>query len=77
MAYARYSASNQPTPTPNSTRPLLISSTSATDIGNRPGWRNVAEVTGVPKGPAEEAHRRQGLLVAQTTRAAYSTAQTW
>ena len=33
---------------PNSTRPLLISSTWDTETANGPGWRKVAEVTMVP-----------------------------
>lgn len=39
----------QPAPSPNSTRPQLISSTSTTEIANGPGWRNLAEVTIVPR----------------------------
>ncbi len=46
--YAACSASNQPAPSPRSTRPPLIASTCATLIASGPGCRNVADVTSVP-----------------------------
>ena len=42
------SASNQPAPSPSSTRPPDIRSTWATPMASGPGSRNVAEVTMVP-----------------------------
>ena len=46
--YARCSASNQPAPRAQSTRPPLMASTCATVIASGPGSRNVADVTIVP-----------------------------
>ncbi len=48
MPYARCSASNQPVPSPSSTRPPDIWSTCATATASGPGRRNVADVTSVP-----------------------------
>ena len=48
MPYAACSASNQPAPSPSSTRPPLIWSTPATVIASGPGCRNVALVISVP-----------------------------
>ena len=48
MPYARCSASNQPAPSPSSTRPPDIWSTCATEMASGPGSRKVAGVTSVP-----------------------------
>ncbi len=48
MPYASCSASNQPAPSPSSTRPPDIWSTCATAIASGPGSRKVADVTSVP-----------------------------
>lgn len=49
IAYAACSSSNQPAPSPSSTRPPDISSTCATEMASGPGNRKVAEVTSVPR----------------------------
>ena len=48
MPYAGCSASNQPAPSPSSTRPPDIWSTCATATASGPGRRKVADVTSVP-----------------------------
>ena len=48
MPKAACSCSNQPAPSPSSTRPPLIWSTPATVTASGPGSRNVAELTRVP-----------------------------